>query len=889
MLRSFRRRSSLFAITATGIIMTFFLSVVLLLFSHFIQQNYSTRATQVNAMMVQSVSSHLSHIEDTAEKFPTPNPTEENIVKYHSDLLSSFRAIMAANRNIQNVLYYDLQTFHSMSDIADVREAELSQLMDTLSQAESMESRWYVLSSSTSYGGLYYISPVFDEYNLVGYLLLCVSPTTFTDSFKDIDNTFSQNFYSRICTIDNSTCALYVPKASGESYLPEDWTYSSQAVTQTDTHTIYISRPLEADGICIQTAISLEPARRSIEPLLPVFCCIFIFAIFLTTVLFSSYGRSIERQLNSLTRELQFYTQDRSHSIDSILPAPVNSLKIRNTIFIMLTLCLMVCSSIAAIFSYNYVMGTVQENYTKSYKEAILSEANSNFSMLIFRANNMYIQLLQSEDFSNAVRDIDQSPKAAEPVLDQVFSDLLASSGIIAAVEYITPDNTRYWYGMDLGDFSLAGDQFVASLSNTHFSFAKDIISYQDHQYNALGRKIYDVSTLRSMGKLLVYFDSTYFNTLFSESTVHGNTFYICVDDVIIAHSDPQYIGQVPYIPHESLLLPQSEDRWNSLGYVVAQYELDNPSLESAPILTCILSNAEIQKNIRQIFIWVLILYLSIVILAFITSYQIGAMLTKYLSQLRDKMHHFNPDTYIPMPKPPTNEVASLVSSFNQMATEIQQLIENVKQEKENQRIAELHALQAQINPHFLYNALGSISWKAKEHRDYEIDDMIVTLSTFLRIGLHNGLDFITVQQEIEHVKCYLEIERIRFPALFTVNWDLDEATFGYRTLKILLQPIIENTIKHGFKGMTSGGIITVKNHIEGTDIVFEVSDNGKGVSLQGSQLPPSTSSDGGYGLFNVNERLTHYYGDDYGIQIQSEPGKGTQVAVRIKMELQRK
>ncbi len=161
------------------------------------------------------------------------------------------------------------------------------------------------------------------------------------------------------------------------------------------------------------------------------------------------------------------------------------------------------------------------------------------------------------------------------------------------------------------------------------------------------------------------------------------------------------------------------------------------------------------------------------------------------------------------------------------MAQEVNTLITEIETEKEKQALAELKALQSQIRPHFLYNALGAISWKAKEYHQYEIDP---------------------------------EITEQLIP-------------------KIILQPIVENSINHGFRNHNiSKGLIRVKFCKIEENLYFEVADNGVGFESFPDELPKSQSEDGGYGLYNVNERLTRYYGKNHQLRIQSTPGIGTKV-----------
>ena len=207
-------------------------------------------------------------------------------------------------------------------------------------------------------------------------------------------------------------------------------------------------------------------------------------------------------------------------------------------------------------------------------------------------------------------------------------------------------------------------------------------------------------------------------------------------------------------------------------------------------------------------------------------------------------------------------------------------MIQKNNEEKEKQRIAELKALQAQINPHFMYNALDAIIWHAKLKNQEYLADMVYELATFFKISLHKGENFIYVWEEIKHVESYVKIEQMRFPNLFEIHYRIQEDILQTKILKIILQPLVENAIKHGFEYIESGGVITIVGYSDGDDLVFEIEDNGAGMKFDPLSVAYTSN---GYGIKNVHERLVLEYGQGYGLTFYSEEGKGTRVVVRLK------
>ena len=233
------------------------------------------------------------------------------------------------------------------------------------------------------------------------------------------------------------------------------------------------------------------------------------------------------------------------------------------------------------------------------------------------------------------------------------------------------------------------------------------------------------------------------------------------------------------------------------------------------------------------------------------------------------------------------DELYELEKSYDQMLSRLYQLMDQNKQNMETQRKLEIDALQMQINPHFLYNTLDAIAWMAKIKKQPEIEKLTINLAKFFRLSLHKGDKYIYILEETELIEHFLEIEKIRFPNTINYQCDLKDGTGNYKVLKLILQPIVENCIKHGFAGKEGVGTINIEAYSEGEDILIEVSDNGCGFEVEeGFWLRPKKQVSGGYGLYNVNERIRLEYGDGYGLSVKSVVGEGTTVTVRIKKSL---
>ena len=271
---------------------------------------------------------------------------------------------------------------------------------------------------------------------------------------------------------------------------------------------------------------------------------------------------------------------------------------------------------------------------------------------------------------------------------------------------------------------------------------------------------------------------------------------------------------------------------------------------------------------------------------ALLTSWILSRMLSRPLWGLASAMERFERDAdhFSYRPVRGTREVRELSQSFGHMVLRIQQLMSTVRQEEINLRKTELKALQAQINPHFLYNTLDSIAWMCERGRNADAVNMVHALARLFRISISRGHELIPIAKEIEHAESYLQIQKYRYKNQFTYEFDVDPECLDYYCNKITLQPIIENSINHGLDLLVEEGRIQVEVLQDGEDILFRVRDNGVGMSQEqvDAILEQDPEDRTGIGIRNVNDRLRIYFGAPYGLRITSELDVGTCVEIRM-------
>ncbi len=241
------------------------------------------------------------------------------------------------------------------------------------------------------------------------------------------------------------------------------------------------------------------------------------------------------------------------------------------------------------------------------------------------------------------------------------------------------------------------------------------------------------------------------------------------------------------------------------------------------------------------------------------------------------------------------DEITELGMSFNIMIGKIKELLDSKIKEQENLKKAELRALQAQINPHFLYNTLDTIIWMAESKKTEQVVEIVGALSNFFRISLSKGMDWITIGEEVERIRSYLTIQKMRYRDILDFNINVDDDVVENTILKLILQPLVENALYHGIKNKRQGGTISIRARRNGMDeVLIEVEDDGIGFTPEKlSQLRAELADDSGdiklesgFAIGNVNRRIRLYYGKPYGLSIESEYTSGTRVTLVIPAKL---
>lgn len=297
-----------------------------------------------------------------------------------------------------------------------------------------------------------------------------------------------------------------------------------------------------------------------------------------------------------------------------------------------------------------------------------------------------------------------------------------------------------------------------------------------------------------------------------------------------------------------------------------------------------------IYKEALNLALFLLIIGILVLVVGVLLSSRLAQSIVGPVIRLADYADEAGKGNFdLPVPVHSGDEIGFLAERFGVMNHNIKELTTGIYNEQTQKKEYELKMLQAQINPHFLYNCLDNISSLITDQKNETATAMVSHLGRYYRAILSKGRNIITIREELELIRAYLEIQLIRIPDLFTYEITVDEDILDFKILKMILQPIVENSVIHGFAGFKNSDRIKIEGTLENQTVCILISDNGKGIP-EGSRssifAPAPTAIPKHFGLKNIQERIRLKHGEKYGISIKSEPGQGTQIGVRFPKTL---
>ncbi len=391
---------------------------------------------------------------------------------------------------------------------------------------------------------------------------------------------------------------------------------------------------------------------------------------------------------------------------------------------------------------------------------------------------------------------------------------------------------------------------------------------------------------------IAIYSSSEHFTSMLKDNlTITGSVSYIINDrNAIVASSDSSLSG-IYLLDYDAI-----KDSFMSSNNFIERNILDTTVYagfynikQPGWFMVTVLPSGPLITQSNTIMIQYILMYLGFLVFALILAHFMSHSITNRISSVIYQMSKVRKGTLSPMDSPEYHdEIGDLIDTYNYMTRRMDQLMAEQAKAAEELRIAEFHSLQAQINPHFLYNTMDMINWLAQQGRTEEVSRAVQSLSRFYKLTLSRKQSISTISHEAEHVDIYIQIQNMRYHDSIAFVSDIPDELMEYQIPKLTLQPIIENSVLHGIlETDDKTGTIVLTGWLEDSDIVLLISDDGVGISsdrLSTLLSGEGTSSSGGTNIavYNTHRRLQILYGPDYGLKYSSNPGQGTEVEIRI-------
>lgn len=397
----------------------------------------------------------------------------------------------------------------------------------------------------------------------------------------------------------------------------------------------------------------------------------------------------------------------------------------------------------------------------------------------------------------------------------------------------------------------------------------------------------------KSLGVLVIDMNYKIINDICNKVTL-GDKGYVYIIDgngAIVWHPSQKLINTGIYdeVVEDMILLDDGNYEFTQNDEQKI-YTMTTSSLTGWRIIGVTYEDELVKNQSRMALLFIGVAAISILV-SFVISSVIAATLSKPIKKLRKsmvKVQGGNLEEVVEIEN--NNEIGELSHTFNAMTRDIRSLIEANNKEQKLKRQSELKALQAQINPHFLYNTLDSIIWMSMADKKEEVVEMTSSLAKLFRLSINRGKEMIPIADEVSHVEHYLTIQKYRYSDKLTYSIELDDKLRHVTTLKLLLQPVVENAIYHGLKYKEGGGHIALNIYQENEQVVMKINDNGVGMTpeqLDNIFETKESSKGSGVGVLNVYERLKLYYGDEAGMTYNSTLGIGTTVTIYFPVRME--
>ena len=589
---------------------------------------------------------------------------------------------------------------------------------------------------------------------------------------------------------------------------------------------------------------------------------------------------------------------DITHKLLTVIARYFNIKTIKNKFLAAMIILIIVPIPLIGIISFINSSNMIENNHRASYllnlqKSSELLDNNLKNITNIMRSITSNENLRNELKSSNEVIETKDNyfPIQSVNVFSRIFREYTIDTTYIDSICLYDNDGRLYYFGTKFSGTTVLKNNPYNKIKEK--SWYKEAVNAKGKEiilgYNVLDEKsmefsfssiklVRDVDTLKPIGLMIINAKENAFTKAFPNINPDSDEGTFLVLDknknndnssIVFMNKEDEDIKKIVNNSKEFNLTTLEKQ-----GYSVSSYTNDITGWE----IVHIIKKSQLLKDTKLIGIYTAIVCLVTILFALLLSIVFSNTINKPIKRLKRAISDVGKGKRDITEEFGDDEIGILGNQFKVMVKENLELNERIASSRLKQREAELKLLQAQINPHFLYNTLDSIYWLAKIKKVEDIADMAIALSDIFKLSLNKGSEITTVRNEIKQVQSYLVIQNLRYKDRFKVNINIDDKIMNHEIIKLIIQPFIENAMVHGLELKVGDGEINITGNLEGEEIVFVIEDNGIGVE-------DLNKFNSGYGIKNVQERIKLYYGEEYGAIFESEINKGTIVTIKIPFE----
>ncbi|GEP63916.1 histidine kinase [Clostridium beijerinckii] len=560
------------------------------------------------------------------------------------------------------------------------------------------------------------------------------------------------------------------------------------------------------------------------------------------------------------------------------------NLKFRYKIILTYFLVSIIPIIILGLFCYqqtkNLLLDQERENLRKSFSEAVIgieNSANVYSNILDYTTFNPMILEVINHEYKSYYEMYYKFHNMLDPYIDMLRAlhndiqqiTVYTSNNIVKHSDYIMPMEVienNIWYKEVLGKYK--PQWFIDSEKNVFLA-----VQFINKGYNDIQNILYVKINSKN-----------FFQPLYNISSTNCGIYVVDKNDEVVFENRSYDDGKDYLLPSTELKKIDGDTiTYDNINYILIKIDMKDLGW-TAYLYKPVHLIVESSKNIIYTVFFIMGICVLIIL---VVGYWLSYIIVNRIEKLTKNMKEMNMDHLeVTIESNSEDEIGVLINSFDKLIVRIKTLIQEVYKSEISKRKYEMKALQAQINPHFLYNSLSLINWKAIRSGEDEISEMAQLLSTFYRTSLNKGSSIITVENELNNTEAYVKIQSMMHNYNFDVDFDIDNKIKGYYMINLLLQPLVENAICHGIdQKRNNRGKLRISAQQKGTDIVFEIEDNGVGMKSEICERILTTRTKG-YGVKNVYDRIKLTYGENCDLRFISIPNEKTVAIMSIPVEI---